>query len=287
MVKYCKLLQNIANYCIYRCAHICKVMSKRPSVFACAVRISLLTPTPAHTHTQTRTDLLHYPWAFNVSRADSLTESIDILNRSNFDFLWGTKVMIFDDNILKFMDCGKTLETGLEDLIQLGFSEMQKVNAKIWSGSDSPNPAHWSADVDVGKGLVYTPYFLSRAREGYPVLQFCTLFDLISRPWLCSLVLNLGFLAQICLFGKVGQRSIQISAIYKLFQTEFGFVQRRKKQMLADKLTSSQLRTNNGPFQLWTCVQRAQSRCTRRHASLPLLTLSQTMQRLSTREQRE
>ena len=96
-----------------------------------------------------------------------------------------------------------------------------------------------------------------------------------------------GFLAQICLFGKVGQRSIQISAIYKLFQTEFGFVQRRKKQMLADKLTSSQLRTNNGPFQLWTCVQRAQSRCTRRHASLPLLTLSQTMQRLSTREQIE
>lgn len=71
----------------------------------------------------------------------------------------GTKVMIFDDNILKFMDCGKTLETGLEDLIQLGFSEMQKVNAKIWSGSDSPNPAHWSADVDVGKGLVYGACF--------------------------------------------------------------------------------------------------------------------------------
>ena len=68
--------------------------------------------------------------------------------------------MIFDDNILKFMDCGKTLETGLEDLIKLGFAEMQKVNAKIWSGSDSPNPAHWSTDVDVGKGLVYPPQFL-------------------------------------------------------------------------------------------------------------------------------
>lgn len=76
--------------------------------------------------------------------------------------------MIFDDNILKFMDCGKTvekfsegsslehpLEHTLEHLIQLGFSEMQKANAKTWSGSDSPNPAHWSADVDVGKGLVY------------------------------------------------------------------------------------------------------------------------------------
>ena len=78
--------------------------------------------------------------------------------------------MIFDDNILKFMDCGKTLETGLEDLIQLGFLEMQKANAKIWSGSDSPNPAHWSADVDVGRGLVYTPYFLSGAREGYTMI---------------------------------------------------------------------------------------------------------------------
>eukprot|EP00438_Fugacium_kawagutii_P028589 Skav226681 [mRNA] locus=scaffold3971:30654:34038:- [translate_table: standard] len=95
-----------------------------------------------------------------------------------------TKVMIFDDNILKFMDCGKTIGTKfseedleasnclehgehgsehgpqqLEQLIQLGFSEMEKANAKTWSGSDSPNPAHWSADVDVGKGLVYGACF--------------------------------------------------------------------------------------------------------------------------------
>lgn len=62
--------------------------------------------------------------------------------------------MIFDDNILKFMDCGKTLETDLPDLIRLGFSEMHGAKAKIWSGSDSPNPAHWSADVDIGMGLV-------------------------------------------------------------------------------------------------------------------------------------
>lgn len=62
--------------------------------------------------------------------------------------------MIFDDNILKFMDCGKTLETDLPDLIRLGFSEMRRAKAKIWSGSDSPNPAHWSADVDIGMGLV-------------------------------------------------------------------------------------------------------------------------------------
>ena len=62
--------------------------------------------------------------------------------------------MIFDDNILKFMDCGKTLEADLPDLIRLGFSEMRGAKAKIWSGSDSPNPAHWSADVDIGMGLV-------------------------------------------------------------------------------------------------------------------------------------
>eukprot|EP00434_Breviolum_minutum_P043344 symbB.v1.2.038629.t2/scaffold6089.1/size21010/1 len=71
----------------------------------------------------------------------------------------GTSLMIFDDNILKFMDCGKTLETDLPDLIRLGFSEMHGAKAKIWSGSDSPNPAHWSADADIGMGLVYGACF--------------------------------------------------------------------------------------------------------------------------------
>lgn len=73
----------------------------------------------------------------------------------------GAKVMIFDDNILKFMDCGKAIEAGaqLDELIAMGFNEMERAGAKIWSGSDSPNPAHWSAEVDVGKGLVYGAAF--------------------------------------------------------------------------------------------------------------------------------
>ena len=72
----------------------------------------------------------------------------------------GAKVMIFDDNILKFMDCGKAIEgTDLESLVAMGFDEMEKAGAKIWSVSDSPNPAHWTTDVDVGKGLVWEPYF--------------------------------------------------------------------------------------------------------------------------------
>ncbi|CAK9118646.1 unnamed protein product [Durusdinium trenchii] len=49
----------------------------------------------------------------------------------------GAKVMIFDDNILKFMDCGKAIEAGaqLDELIAMGFNEMERAGAKIWYGA--------------------------------------------------------------------------------------------------------------------------------------------------------
>lgn len=62
-------------------------------------------------------------------------------------------MMIFDDNILKFMDRGELLDS-LEPVVALGFKEMHRNGAKIWSISDSANPKHWSDQVDVGIGLV-------------------------------------------------------------------------------------------------------------------------------------
>ena len=65
--------------------------------------------------------------------------------------------MILDDNILKFMDRGDAIHANLDEMVARGFKEMRKAGAKTWSGSDSPNPAHWSEEVDVGNGLVWTP----------------------------------------------------------------------------------------------------------------------------------
>ena len=63
-------------------------------------------------------------------------------------------MMIFDDNILKFMDRGETLVDSLEPLVAMGFEEMHRHGAKVWSISDSANPEHWSDQVDAGIGLV-------------------------------------------------------------------------------------------------------------------------------------
>ena len=41
--------------------------------------------------------------------------------------------MMLDDNILKFMDRGKTLKSGLDDLVGLGFQRMKRAGASIWS----------------------------------------------------------------------------------------------------------------------------------------------------------
>jgi len=71
----------------------------------------------------------------------------------------GCTVMVFDDNAMRFIHRGETLTGGLDDLIDEGFRHMRAAGAKVWSASDSPNPAHWSEDVDVGKGLVYGAAF--------------------------------------------------------------------------------------------------------------------------------
>eukprot|EP00931_Biecheleriopsis_adriatica_P115497 TRINITY_DN91288_c0_g1_i1.p1 TRINITY_DN91288_c0_g1~~TRINITY_DN91288_c0_g1_i1.p1 ORF type:complete len:372 (-),score=74.31 TRINITY_DN91288_c0_g1_i1:53-1126(-) len=71
----------------------------------------------------------------------------------------GCRLMIFDDNILKFIDRGETFNGDLDALTASGFEHMVKAGSKIWSVSDSPNPAHWSEDVDVGMGLVYGAAF--------------------------------------------------------------------------------------------------------------------------------
>ncbi|CAJ1386786.1 unnamed protein product [Effrenium voratum] len=71
----------------------------------------------------------------------------------------GSQVMVLDDNILKFMDRGEAIHANLDEMVARGFKEMWKAGAKTWSGSDSPNPAHWSEEVDVGNGLVYGAAF--------------------------------------------------------------------------------------------------------------------------------
>lgn len=79
----------------------------------------------------------------------------------------GNKVMIFDDNIASFRDCGQILRGGLDDLIACGFKHMEDVGAKVWSANKVPNPKEWGStkdrswrkNVGVGLGLVHGAAF--------------------------------------------------------------------------------------------------------------------------------